>query len=216
MDLAGRAQVFAALGDPHRLAIVEELGRSDRTPAELVDLVGLPSNLLAHHVNLLEAAGLIERRRSEGDGRRRYLVLRPFSFAIGTLGQRPRGSLLFVCSRNSARSQFAAALWQARTGQSAQSAGHTPASRIHPLAIRAADHHGLDLTDAIPKGFQEVSGKPDLVVTVCDVANEEDIPFSAERKHWSIPDPVTDGRIGAFRAAFNEILARVERLEMTA
>lgn len=206
--------MFAALGDPHRLAIVEELGRSDRTPVELADLVSLPSNLLAHHLKILEAAGLVERRRSEGDGRRRYLTLRPFPLSIGPRGHRPRGSLLFVCSRNSARSQFAAALWRARTGQSAQSAGHTPASRIHPLAIKAADLHGLDLTDAIPKGFQQVTGKPDLVVTVCDVANEEDMPFLAERRHWSIPDPVADGRIVAFRAAFDEIRARVDRFEM--
>lgn len=212
MDLHSRAQVFAALGDPHRLAIAEELGRSDRTPAELAGLVGLPSNLLAHHLNILEAAGLVERRRSEGDGRRRYLVLRPFAVSIGRTGPRPRGTVLFVCSRNSARSQFAAALWQARTGEPAQSAGHTPASRIHPLAVRAADEHGLDLTGAIPKGFQHITGNPDLVVTVCDVANEGDLPFSGERKHWSIPDPVGGGRISAFRSAFEEILMRVERL----
>jgi protein-tyrosine-phosphatase len=204
--------MFASLGDPHRLAIAEELGRSDRTPAELANLVGLPSNLLAHHLNILEMAGLVERRRSEGDARRRYLVLRPFAVSIGRPSHRPRGSVLFVCSHNSARSQFAAALWQARTGQLAQSAGHAPASRIHALAIRAADDHGLDLRGATPKSFQHVTGKPELVVTVCDVANEGDIPFSAERKHWSIPDPVTDGRIGAFRSAFKEIQIRIDRL----
>lgn len=216
MDVKGRARIFAALGDTHRLAIADELSRSDRTSAELVDLVGIPSNLLAHHLKVLEEAGLLERRRSEGDGRHRYLVLRPSSITIGEPSHRPRRAVLFVCKSNSARSQFAAALWQARTGQRAQSAGHAPGSKVHPLAIRAAGEHGLDLTGAKPKGFQQVMGNPDLVVTVCDVANEGDIPFSVERNHWSIPDPVTDGRIGAFRSAFEEILIRVERLRKNA
>ena len=35
----------------------------------------MPSNLLAHHLDVLEAAGLIERSRSSGDGRRRYVHL---------------------------------------------------------------------------------------------------------------------------------------------
>ena len=37
----------------------------------------IPSNLLAHHLDVLEDAGLIERSRSSGDGRRRYVHLRP-------------------------------------------------------------------------------------------------------------------------------------------
>ena len=32
-----RAALFAALGDPIRLEIAEELSRSDRTPGELVE-----------------------------------------------------------------------------------------------------------------------------------------------------------------------------------
>ena len=63
------------LGEPSRLAIVDHLTGSDRSPQELQDAVGVPSNLLAHHLDVLEAAGLIERSRSSGDGRRRYVHL---------------------------------------------------------------------------------------------------------------------------------------------
>ncbi|MEZ5266494.1 MAG: hypothetical protein R2755_32930 [Acidimicrobiales bacterium] len=41
---AGR---LAALGDPARLAIVDELSVSDRMPSELQASLALPSNLLA-------------------------------------------------------------------------------------------------------------------------------------------------------------------------
>jgi len=41
-----RAAVHAALGDPVRLAIVDELAVSDRSPVELRHLTGIESNLM--------------------------------------------------------------------------------------------------------------------------------------------------------------------------
>src|ERR1700730_7317217 len=52
-DLLWRAQLHAALGDPHRLAIVDELALSDRAPSELAAMLGIDSNLLAHHLGVL-------------------------------------------------------------------------------------------------------------------------------------------------------------------
>jgi ArsR family transcriptional regulator, arsenate/arsenite/antimonite-responsive transcriptional repressor / arsenate reductase (thioredoxin) len=52
--LLARAAVHAALGEPARLAIVEELATSDRSPKELADRLAIPSNLLAHHLEVLE------------------------------------------------------------------------------------------------------------------------------------------------------------------
>ncbi len=54
-----RASRHAALGDPVRLAIVDELASSDRSPVELRRRYGLESNLLAHHLDVLEEVGLI-------------------------------------------------------------------------------------------------------------------------------------------------------------
>src|ERR1700704_4976533 len=76
-DLARRAAVHAALADPARLAIADTLLAGDASPSELAGMLAMPSNLLAHHLHVLEQAGVITRRRSEGDRRRTYLRLRP-------------------------------------------------------------------------------------------------------------------------------------------
>ena len=73
----------------------------------------MPSNLLAHHLAVLEQAGLVSRRRSEGDRRRTYLRLVPGAFdpLVRPLSRTAR-RVLFVCTANSARSHLAAALWR--------------------------------------------------------------------------------------------------------
>src|ERR1700735_5555229 len=76
-DLARRAAVHAALADPTRLLITDALDGCDVSPSELATLLGMPSNLLSHHLNVLEQTGLISRHRSEGDRRRNYLRLIP-------------------------------------------------------------------------------------------------------------------------------------------
>lgn len=213
MNLADRARLHAALGDPHRLRMVDELMLGDRTFQELAALVDLPGNAAAHHLAVLESAGLIERRPSEGDRRRRYVTLhqdRLEGVAPSSLLD-PR-AILFICTHNSARSQFAAALWRERTGGVADSAGTDPADRVHPKAARAAAEFGLDLTGAIPKGFDLVSGRPDLVVSVCDRARETGVPFAAPQLHWSVPDPVRSGTQAAFRSAFADISRRIDQL----
>ncbi|MFP3907340.1 MAG: helix-turn-helix domain-containing protein, partial [Acidimicrobiales bacterium] len=110
-----RATRHAALGDPSRLAIVDALAVSDHSPAELGRSLQLPSNLLSHHLDVLERAGLVERRPSGGDRRRRYVRLlleEPNLFDVVRAPARPA---LFVCTHNSARSQLAAALWRSVT-----------------------------------------------------------------------------------------------------
>lgn len=213
MDLADRVRVHAALAEPSRLAIVDALALGDRTPRELGALVGLPTNLLAHHLDVLDGAGLIERRASAGDRRRRYAVLRPEALTdLLPAAAAPLAVVVFVCTGNSARSQFASALWSVRTGGRADSAGAAPARGVHPGAVRAARRFGVDLSGRTPKGFDRVQTMPTLVVSVCDRAREAGLPFDCRALHWSVADPVADGRDAAFRAAFAEISERVERL----
>lgn len=213
LALEERAAVHAALGEPHRLRIVDALWLSDRSPTELAGMLGIGSNLLAHHLDVLEEAGLIARTSSHGDGRRTYVRLRH-----GTLGQLPAGTslraqrVLFVCTRNSARSQLAAALWNARSPVPAESAGRDPASEIHPRALAIAERLGLDLPAARPRGYAEVAEVPELVVSVCDLAAEDDPPFTAARLHWSLADPVEDGSGAAFERAASELEERIARL----
>ena len=211
-DLHERANQHAALGDPMRLAIVDELAASDRAPVELRRLIGIESNLLAHHLDVLEEVGMINRSRSSGDGRRRYVHLLRESFLGLVPGRRlAPGRALFVCTRNSARSQLAAALWQEMTRSPAVSAGTHPAARVHPGAVAAAKRAGLDLTTAAPQTLAAVRRVPDLVVTVCDQAHEELEPDDSWL-HWSIPDPVTAGSRRAFDATVTELRIRIAAL----
>ncbi len=212
VDVANRARRHAALGDGVRLAIVDELVRSDRSPVELRHRLGIESNLLAHHLDVLEGVELIVRSRSSGDGRRRYVHLVPGALADLLPGGRlPATRALFVCTRNSARSQLAAALWRELTGAPAESAGTHPADGVHPGAVAAARRAGLDLSGAVSRSLAEVRRRPSVVVTVCDQAHEE-LDADLDRLHWSIPDPVVDGGRSAFDRAVTELRARITGL----
>jgi protein-tyrosine-phosphatase/DNA-binding transcriptional ArsR family regulator len=204
-----RASRHAALSDSVRLAIVDELVLSDRAPVELRTHLGIESNLLAHHLDVLESVGMINRSKSSGDGRRRYVHLLRKSLVGLTPGRRVSpGRALFVCTRNSARSQLAAALWRSIAGFPAESAGTDPADRVHPGAIAAAARAGLDLTEATPRRLDRVGRLPRLVVTVCDQAHEEIAPDDTWL-HWSIPDPVATGTRRAFDSALAELAERI-------
>ena len=210
IDVELRARIHAALGDPARLAIVDDLLASDRSPKELGERHGIPTNLLAHHLDALEAVGLITRFVSAGDRRRRYVRLR--ARAAGDVAAAPlplpAAPALFLCSHNSARSQLAAAIWTARTGEPAESAGTHPAARVHRGACgrRPAARprpHRCDRrarSADIPAGTQ--------VVTVCDRAHEELEPDTTWW-HWSIPDPVEAGTAAAFDAVVADLDRRI-------
>lgn len=211
-DVETRAARHAALGDPARLAIIDELAVSDRAPGELRRLAGLESNLLAHHLDVLEDSGLITRHRSSGDGRRRYVHLERAALAPLVPGRHVApGPALFVCTHNSARSQLAAAVWEQVTGHAAQSAGTTPAARVHPGAVASARRAGLALTAARPRRLDDVAPRPPIVVTVCDRAHEE-LDAHREWLHWSIPDPVPAGTRAAFDGARDELRSRIVAL----
>ena len=66
--LQTRATLHAALGEPSRLAIVDALHHSEHTPSELGQRLGMDSNLLAYHLQVLVDAGLVERLISSGIG----------------------------------------------------------------------------------------------------------------------------------------------------
>ncbi|TMR11126.1 ArsR family transcriptional regulator [Nonomuraea turkmeniaca] len=210
-SLEARARVHAALGDPGRLAIVDRLLMGDASPGELGQVLGMPTNLLAHHLKLLQEAGVVERRRSEGDRRRTYLRLIPRSLSglvPATIRRAPR--IVFVCTHNSARSQLAAALWGRASAVPAASAGTSPAPRVNPRVLALAARHDLDLARATTRHVDQTLRPGDLVVAVCDAAHEQ--LAGLDRLHWSIPDPVRAGSDEAFEQAYTDIADRVQRL----
>jgi len=207
-----RARVHAALGDPARLAIVDALAAGDASPTEIAARLGMASNLVAHHLGVLADAELVERSRSEADRRRTYVRLRIQALAAlaAPVLAAPR-RVVFVCTRNSARSQLAAALWARHTAVPAASAGTQPAVRVHPRAVRTAKRHGLRLDPAATAHVEAVIRAGDLVIAVCDHAHET-LPTDARRLHWSVPDPVPADTDEAFETAYRDIAARIDRL----
>jgi protein-tyrosine-phosphatase len=118
--------------------------------------------------------------------------------------------VVFVCSANSARSQFAASLFARATTVPVASAGTLPASRIHPLAAAELAAHGLSPVGTAPQAASDVLRTGDIVIAVCDQAFEE-LGRDHIDLHWSIPDPAVGGPAD-FTAALNTITPRVARL----
>jgi protein-tyrosine-phosphatase len=215
-----RARMHAALGEPARLAIADRLVPGDASPGELGAEFGLATNLLAHHLRVLQDAGVIRRVQSEGDRRRTYVqlrlddpVIRAAVTPVGgtTQGPPPGRRVVFVCTHNSARSQLAAASWARVSELPVACAGTHPAARVHPGAVAAGRRHGLRLGRARTAHLDQVLRATDLVVAVCDNAHEELDPH-LPRLHWSIPDPVRVGTDEAFDAAYDQINRRIHLL----
>jgi arsenate reductase (thioredoxin) len=117
--------------------------------------------------------------------------------------------VLFLCTHNSARSQMAEGLLRhlARDRFEVMSAG-TEATHVRPLAVRAMDEVGIDISGQESKTLDRYVGEPfDYVITVCEEANEACpfFPGAAERLHWSLPDPAAaqgteEERLEVFRS----------------
>lgn len=211
-DVVRRAALHSALGDPLRLAVVDALTLGELAPSELQAGLAVPSNLLAHHLRILERAGVVCRKRSEGDRRRTYLGLVPGALdALTTTAPRSAARVLFVCTENSARSQLAAALWNGGSDVPATSAGTRPAPAVHPGAIAAARRHHLVMHQTAPRHITDVLRPTDVVITVCDSAHEELRPEPGW-VHWSVTDPARHGDDAAFDRVVVDLTRRIARI----
>lgn len=131
-----------------------------------------------------------------------------------------RGRVLFLCNRNSARSQMAEGLLRHMAGDRFEtySAGIEPAS-VHPLAIRAMQEIGIDISGQHSKSLQEYMGKVHFshLITVCSVAEAKcptTFPGMGRRLFWDVADPVGPSRseeesLARFREARDTIAGRL-------
>jgi arsenate reductase len=127
--------------------------------------------------------------------------------------------VLFLCTHNSARSQMAEGLLRNLAGDRVEvmSAG-TEAIHIRPLAVRAMDELGIDISGQESKTLERYLGNPfDYVITVCDEANEACpvFPEARRRLHWSFEDPAQatgseEERLRVFQSVRDEIRERIE------
>jgi protein-tyrosine-phosphatase/DNA-binding transcriptional ArsR family regulator len=208
-ELAHRVARHRALSDPARLRILDALALGDLSPSEIQGRLAIASNLLAHHLQVLETNGLLARTRSEGDRRRSYVHLTPEAHQHTDAGVRSWGRVVFVCTANSARSQLAAALWRNASDIPVASAGTHPGPRVHPAARAVAERHRLRLGRSRPQHATDVLSDGDVIITVCDSARER--LTGAVTLHWSVPDPVPAANESAFEAAFEDLRLRVDR-----
>jgi len=129
--------------------------------------------------------------------------------------------VLFLCTENSARSQMAEAIVNARWGDQwqAYSAGTHPTGYVHPKAIQVLHEISIEHAGRSKPAdeFREVPFA--LVVTVCDDA-AENCPVwlgQGKRVHLGFPDPAKatgseDEVLAVFRAMRDQIAEQVGAL----
>ncbi len=118
----------------------------------------------------------------------------------------PHG-VLFLCARNSARSQMAEG-WARKlfpAGVRIWSAGSQPAERVHPMAIEVMREVGVDISAQRPKRISEVAlGDVDTVITLC--AEEVcALPGELRRETWTMPDPAALASESEIRDQFRQV-----------
>ncbi len=233
-DTAGLPEGLRLIADETRWRLITALRRSDYQVGELTSLLRLPQNLVSYHLSALRQGGLVQAHRSDADGRVLYYgldldALRATFAELGALLQVPSAlplpalpprTVFFLCTANSARSQMAEAwLRYLSNGRlTARSAGTSPRP-IHPLTTRVMAEAGIDIGYQVAKGLGAlVDMRPDLIVTVCDIAREECARWgdAVPQLHWSIPDPAAlddpDQQLAAFRSVRDALRTRVEGL----
>ncbi len=134
-------------------------------------------------------------------------------------GVRQPRAILFLCVANSARSQMAEGIARALAPAVVRvfSAGSQP-SAVHPLAVRALEEIGIDVSSQFSKGLDAVPvDEIDTVVTLCA---EEVCPVllrQVSRFHWP-QGPAAAGEgddeqhLVAFRRVRDELRARIPAL----
>jgi len=133
-------------------------------------------------------------------------------------------SVLILCTGNSCRSQIAEGIMKnLHPDYEIYSAGTKPAERVHPLAIKALSEIGIDISQNYPKKVDDFINKSfDLVLTVCDSANETCPVFTGKvkkRLHHSFEDPAAavgneEEIFGVFRKVRDEIYQFLQKLEI--
>ncbi len=126
---------------------------------------------------------------------------------------RPVPEVLFVCVRNSGRSQMAASILRHLAGERirVRSAGSGPSNVIDDVVIEVLDEIGCSVAGEFPKPLtDEVVQASDIVITMgCGDA----CPVYAGRRYldWDVPDPQARD-IETVRRVRDDVYSRVQAL----
>lgn len=224
---------LTALSHPHRLAVFRLLMRrfpDEVAAGDLSGALGVKPSTMSVYLSALSDAHLISQKRvgtslryrantvAAGDlvdflfnecCRGRPELCPPQGTAPGTMC-----NVLFVCTGNSARSQFCEAILRDVAGArfNAFSAGTKPGAAPNPLAMEMLALKGHDISllrsKHISDFLAEDAPKMDFVFTVCDHAANEDCPAWKGQPisgHWGLPDPArAQGSAAERRLAFQQ------------
>ena len=124
-------------------------------------------------------------------------------------------TILILCTGNSCRSHLAEGILRAALGDRFRvvSAGSKPAGYVHPLAIRALDEIGLDISGHHSKHLEEFLDQDvETVITVCGNADQACpmFPGQMNRHHFPFDDPAhatgtEEEQMAVFRRVRDEI-----------
>lgn len=217
---------FATLAHHDRLSVFRLLMRRypQRVPAgEIAAALGLRQNTCSQHLKALQSAGLIGQTRvgtsvrygTNMDGSAAMMrsifetccQMRPdlclptaFTQQERTMEMSDRPlNVLFICTKNSARSIMAEAIMNAEGGGRfrAYSAGTNATDHPHPKVIELLKSKGIPTDELTSKLTDEFAGDDapplDFVFTVCDHAANEECPLwpgQPMSAHWGLVDPV--------------------------
>jgi len=130
---------------------------------------------------------------------------------------------LFICTHNRCRSILSEAITNHFSlGKiTAYSAGSQPAGQVHPLSIKYLESRGIATKNLKSQSWDKFESiKPDVVITVCDSAANEQCPVwfgNTVKVHWGLPDPSklagTEDEIeDAFYAVMDTIETRIGKV----
>jgi arsenate reductase len=132
-------------------------------------------------------------------------------------------NVLFLCTRNSSRSQMAEAFLRKYAGDrfNVYSAGFEP-TEIHPMTRQVMHEVGLDLNDRHAKGVETYLGKllVSYLIVVCEAADSR-CPHTwpgseiQKRLFWRFEDPVAaegteEERLQKFRQVRDQIERKIK------
>lgn len=251
METEQAAAGFTALGQGTRLELMRTLlaaGPSGLAAGDIAARLGVPASTLSFHLRALEATGLVGVTRhgrslvyaAQVAALRRLVAFLADACCGGepdrcgdlnrlfdTIGERagmakPVFNVLFLCTRNSARSIMAEAILN-RIGAGrfhAASAGSDP-SGTGPLpeVLQQLKALGHDVSALRSKSWDEFTGpgapRIDFVVALCDTLAGQVCPDFGDTTitaAWPLPDPAKFGGNAAERATLlNELYAALHR-----
>ncbi|HET7882174.1 MAG TPA: metalloregulator ArsR/SmtB family transcription factor [Acetobacteraceae bacterium] len=250
MESSEAAAAFAALSQDARLSLLRLLiaeGPTGMPAGELASQLGLPASTTSFHLAALERAGLTQSTRQGRQiihavriaGLRRLLGFLTETCCGGRpelcgdlarllppwpdedQGMTPAFNVLFLCTRNSARSIMAEAILQKHAAARfrAYSAGAKPIARPNAEVMEKLRVLGHDTAQLRSKSWHEFTGpdapRMDFVITLCDSPKGlvcPDFGTMAVTAAWPLPDPGKfTGSTIEWAALLNELYASLRR-----